>query len=226
LDAKQFEGETLQYLVLEPDGYDSTLSYPMIILLHGYGASMRDLASLCPAIHSEGYIYICPNAPISVEIGNGMSGYAWTPPRDEREDEDLELAAEKLAVLVKEVTSAYKIQPGRILLGGFSQGGMMTYRCGLPNPDLYMGLFILSGVAPELDLLQEMLPEDRSQPIFIAHGTSDHMVAIAEARSAHSFLDAEGYTTIYGEYSMGHEINQDVLGDLIPWILETLPPAV
>ena len=226
MDAKQFEGETLQYLALEPDGYDSTLSYPMIILLHGFGASMRDLAGLCPAIHPEGYIYICPNAPISVEIGNGMSGYAWTPPRDEREDEDLELAAEKLSILVEEVTSGYKIEPGRVLLGGFSQGGMMTYRCGLPSPHLFKGLFILSGVAPELDLLQEMLPEERTQPIFIAHGTSDHMVAITEARSAHGFLDAEGYTSVYKEYGMGHEINQDVLDDLVPWILEALPPAV
>ncbi|MDA0770529.1 MAG: alpha/beta fold hydrolase [Chloroflexi bacterium] len=226
MEAKQFEGKTLQYLAIEPDGYDATLRYPMIILLHGYGASMRDLAGLCPAINSEGYIYICPNAPITVEIGNGMNGYAWTPPRDEREAEDIELSVEKLSVLVEEVTRAYKTEAGRIVLGGFSQGGMMTYRYGLTSPDLFKGLVILSGLAPDMDLLREMLPEDRSQAVFVAHGTSDHMIGITDARSSHSFLESEGYTSVYKEYGMGHEISQDVLDDLVPWIHEVLPPAV
>ena len=41
-----------------------TRSYPMIILLHGFGAHMGDLASLAPAIDPTGYVYIFPNAPI------------------------------------------------------------------------------------------------------------------------------------------------------------------
>lgn len=226
MEAKQFEGKTLQYLAIEPDGYDSTLSYPMIILLHGFGASMRDLAGLCPTINSEGYIYICPNAPLTVEIGSGITGYAWTPPRDERETEDLEQAVEQLSVLVDEVTTAYKIEPGRVALGGFSQGGMMTYRYGLPNPERFKALVVLSGVAPDMDLLREMLPEDRSQPVFVAHGTSDNMIGVAEARTSRGFLEAEGYSPVYKEYGMGHEITQDVLDDLVPWIQEVLPPAV
>lgn len=226
MEAKQFEGKTLQYMAVEPDGYDATMSYPMIILLHGYGASMRDLAGLCPAINSEGYVFICPNAPITVEIGNGMSGYAWTPPRDMRDEDDLENAVDKLSTLVEEVTASYKTEPGQVLLGGFSQGGMMTYRCGLPNPDLFKALVVLSGVAPDMDLLREMLPDERSQPVFVAHGTSDHMVGVSEARLSHGFLEAEGYTSVYKEYSMGHEINQDVLEDLVPWIHQALPPAV
>ena len=226
MEAKQFEGRTLQYLAIEPDGYDSTMSYPMIILLHGFGAGMRDLAGLCPEISPEGYIYVCPNAPITVELGMGMTGSAWTPPRDEREAEDIESAVDKLSVLVDEVTKAYKIEPGRVLLGGFSQGGMMTYRYGLTNPDLFKGLVILSGLAPDMDLLREMLPEERSQSVFVAHGTSDNMIGIMDARSSHSFLEAEGYSPAYKEYGMGHEISQEVMSDLVPWIHEVLPPAV
>ena len=226
MEAKQFEGETLQYLAIEPDGYDSTISYPMIILMHGFGAGMRDLAGLCPAIDPEGYIYICPNGPIPVEVGTGATGYAWTPPRDEREAEDVELAVDKLSVLFDEVTKAYKTEPGQVLLGGFSQGGMMTYRYGLTNPDLFKALVILSGVAPDMDLLREMLPEDRSQSVFVAHGTSDQMVGVTEARSSLGFLEAEGYSPVYKEYGMGHEISQDVMDDLVPWIQDVLPPAV
>ena len=47
---KIFEGGGLKYLVLEPDGYEEGREYPMVILMHGYGSSMSDLASLCPII--------------------------------------------------------------------------------------------------------------------------------------------------------------------------------
>ena len=73
------QGETLRYLSVEPDGYSPRRRYPMVVLLHGYGAQMGDLAGLCPAIDPQGILYICPNAPIPFRIGPGTVGYAWTP---------------------------------------------------------------------------------------------------------------------------------------------------
>ena len=50
MEAKEHKGKTLKYLAIEPDGYDPNRRYPMIILLHGFGAHMGDLAGLTPAI--------------------------------------------------------------------------------------------------------------------------------------------------------------------------------
>ena len=229
LQAKQLQGKTLHYIAVEPDGYDLDRTYPMIILLHGFGAHMGDLASLAPAIDAENYVYIFPNAPIPFEIGPGATGFGWTYPRhipqELRRADDVDAVVEMLAVLVDEVTESYAIEQGQAILGGFSQGGMMTYRYGLPNPDIFKGLAALSAVAPDEDTMRGKLPADRSQPIFIAHGTSDMVIEVQMAKDTLEFLRAEGYQPLYNEYPMAHEISQQTLTDLAQWIRQTLPPV-
>ena len=224
MESKQFEGKTLKYLAIEPDGYAAGADYPMVVLLHGFGANMGDLAGICPAIDPEGYVYICPNAPLSVEIGMGVTGYAWTPPGDSRTSDDIDDAESLLAGLIEEVTDQYGVKPGNMILGGFSQGGMMTYRYGLPNPQLFAGIIALSARVPDIDEIRKRLPEERTQPIFISHGHLDQMISIEEGQGSREFLEAEGYSPEYREYAMGHEISQEVLRDVVPWIQKVLPP--
>ena len=128
-------------------------------------------------------------------------------------------------MLIAEVAEQYSTESGQVILGGFSQGGMMTYSYGLPNPELFKGLAVLSAVVPDADTMRDSLPEDRSQPIFVAHGTGDMMVAVQSARDAKEFLEAAGYGPVYHEYPMAHEISQQTLTDLADWIRDTLPPA-
>jgi len=229
LQARQLEGKTLHYIAVEPDGYDPDRTYPMIILLHGFGAHMGDLASLAPAIDAESYVYIFPNAPIPFEIGPGATGFGWTYPRhipqELRRADDVDSVVEMLAVLVDEVTESYAIEQGQAILGGFSQGGMMTYRYGLPNPGLFKGLVVLSAVVPDSGTMRDTLPKERSQPIFVGHGTGDMVVTVQSARDARDFLEAEGYAPEYHEYPMAHEISQQTLTDLAQWIRQTLPPV-
>ena len=211
--------------MIEPDGYSPGVKYPMVIMLHGFGANMQDLAGLSPAIDPRGYVYAFPNAPLAFELGQGHVGYGWTPPRGEGTDDDVKRAEELLEVFFDRVIEQYNVTPGRVLLAGFSQGGIMTYRCGLERPDLFAGLAVLSASLPDPVQLKARLPSERKQPIFIAHGVHDQMLPVAPAREAAAFLEGEGYTVKYREYQMGHEINQQVMDDLVPWIKETLPPA-
>jgi phospholipase/carboxylesterase len=207
--------------MVTPDGYDPDETYPAVVLLHGYGANMSDLASLCPAIERERYIYVCPNAPIPVQIGPGKIGYAWTPPGPERTPEDVEKTEDKLNAFFEEIVEGLPVDEDRMVLGGFSQGGMMTYALGLTNPGVFRGLVALSSRLDDPEDLSGRFPTDRDQPILVAHGTEDSMISIDDARRTVRFLEDEGYQPVYNEYAMGHEINQDVLNDVVPWI-ETL----
>ena len=146
-------------------------------------------------------------------------------PEELRRADDVDSVVNMLATLVDEVTEHYATKPGEVILGGFSQGGMMTYRYGLPNPDKFKGLAALSAVAPDEDTMLEKLPADRSQPIFVAHGISDIVIEVQMARDTLEFLKAEGYKPLYHEYAMAHEISQQTLTDLAEWIKKTLPPA-
>ena len=218
------EGTGLKYITVVPDDYSPDSSYPLVIMLHGFGANMQDLAGLAPAINATGYVYACPNAPIPFNLGPGHTGFGWMTPRGQGAPEEAAKSEALLSDFFDTVSRQFNVAPGRALLLGFSQGGGMTYRCGLGRADRFAGLAALSATLPDQDELETRLPEARSQPIFVAHGRYDQMVSEDTAHSAKSFLEGNGYSPEFHIYDMGHEISADVLNDLALWIAGVLPP--
>ena len=192
--------------------------------MHGYGSNMSDLVPLAPMISPEGCLFAFPNAPIRLDFGLAMVGYAWSAPLDA--DFDADGRAESLLdTMVKDVTSRYGVEEGRVVLGGFSQGGMMALRHGLRHPDRFPGIVALSSRLTPQDRPSEPGGSPQTQRIFIAHGTIDDVISVHEGRSAHEVLTRTGYHTEYHEYDMAHQVTHDVIADLSAWLADTLPPA-
>ena len=145
----------------------------MVIMLHGFGANMQDLAGLAPVIDTRGYVYAFPNGPEEVELSPGYVGYSWTHPERRRDPEEDAKSREKLMGFSKEVMAAYGVEPGNAVLGGFSQGGRMAYLCGLGNADLFAGVVALGAAVFDTAPLAEQLPAERTQPVFVGHGEFD-----------------------------------------------------
>ena len=139
MEAYEHQGMHLRYMTVHPDDYDPNRKYPLVIMLHGFGANMQDLAGLSPVISSTGYVYAFPNGPESVELAPGFVGYSWTHPDRRRDPEEDAKSREKLLGFFGEVMEQYGVEPGNAALGGFSQGGRMAYLCGLSRPDLFAG---------------------------------------------------------------------------------------
>ena len=224
MESKRHQGKSLLYVAVQPDNYSSEVDYPLVIMLHGFGANMNDLAGLCPTIGREGYLYACPNGPRAVPTGMGMRGFGWSA-RGGGTVEEGERVVGMLETFLEEVTEQYHVPPGQVILMGFSQGGGMTYHWGLVKPETFAGLGALSSVIPNTGRLKDHLPAQRTQSIFIAHGTQDEVVPVDRAREARDFLEGEGYSPQYKEYPMGHSISQEVLDDLVPWVNAVLPPV-
>ena len=218
------EGSGLQYITIVPDEYDSDSAYPLVVMLHGFGANMQDLAGLAPAINDTGYVYACPNAPIPFELGPGQTGFGWMTPRGGGTPEETANSEQLLSDFFDTVFEQFNVMPGQGLLLGFSQGGGMTYRCGLGRADKFAGLAALSATLPDSDELLARLPSERKQPIFIAQGRYDQMVSEDTAHSAKTFLENNGYSPDFHLYDMGHEISGEELRDLVPWMAAVLPP--
>ena len=221
---ERHEGKGLQYLTVLPDDYDPEQRYPLVIMLHGFGASMQDLAGLAPVIDPRGYVYAFPNAPIAFDLGFGQAGYAWTSPGEATTPEEVQTAEALLAGFFEEVLAQFQVAPGRSVLLGFSQGGGMTYRCGLSRAETFAGLVALSASLPSPKDLEDRLPEDRTQPIFVAHGRADPLVSAESAERTRLYLEAAGYSPEFHIYDMAHEISEEVLRDLMPWLARVLPP--
>ncbi|MBI4236760.1 MAG: alpha/beta fold hydrolase [Chloroflexi bacterium] len=224
MEAKETEGKSLFYVTIHPDGYNPRRSYPLIILLHGFGAHMYDLAQLTPAISRTGYVYACPNAPIGLDIGGGQVGFGWTPPTGFRDPAAMQQAEDLLEVFFAEVQETYRVDANKVLLLGFSQGGSLAYRCGLTQPQTFAGVVALSTGLQDSEALTPRLPLQRTQPLFIAHGMDDPMVPVEAAQRTRQQLEQWGYRPVYHEYPMGHEITPELINDLVPWIHQVLPP--
>jgi phospholipase/carboxylesterase len=225
VNTEETKGQALSYILVKPDGFTPDGSYPLLVFLHGFGASMYDLASLAPALDDAGYVYAFPNAPFEVSLGFGGSGFSWAgdrpgvQPTTETRDVDT-----LLDVTLLELLEATGAQPGRIGLGGFSQGAGLTLRHGLLRPDTFSALTVLSGFFRDAETIKSKLPAQRTQPIFLVHGRQDQMIPLAQAHETKAFLEEAGYPIQYNEYDMPHTITDAVLTDLRPWLKQNLPP--
>jgi phospholipase/carboxylesterase len=219
-----YRGKTLQYLTVYPDAYEEASAYPLVICLHGYGADMHDLEGLARVIHRTGYRFVFPNAPLPAFDGVDGSSRAWHERGGNETAEAVRDALAALDVLVRELGEKYSTPPEQTLLMGFSQGGAITLRYGLPRPEQFVGLGVLSGSLRKVEELLPDLPPARTQPILVAHGRSDALVPVEWSKQVVAFLEKHGYRPTYRLYPMGHQINPTSLNDLREWLLRTLPP--
>ena len=71
---------------------------------------------------------------------------------------------------------------------------------------------------PNPDSLLNIVPYDKTQKIFIAHGTTDSVVPVNNAEETKAFLSGQGYDVVYNTYNMGHEIRENVISDIVDWL--------
>ncbi len=216
-------GSTLEYLTVFPHDYTEGAAYPLIFCLHGYGADMHDLAGLAAALDATRYIYVLPNGPLPAFDGADVTARAWHERGGNESPEAVRDALAALDGLVSEVLARYRVAAGQAVLLGFSQGGALTLRYGLPRPEMFAGLAVLSGSLKRVGDLRANLPATRKQPIFVAHGTKDPLVPVAWSREVVAFLEGQGYRPVYRTYPIGHMIGPRMLADLREWVVRIAP---
>ncbi|MDT9200930.1 MULTISPECIES: alpha/beta hydrolase [Limnospira] len=186
----------------------------LIIFLHGWGANCEDLTFLAPMLRLPNYWFEFPEAPFPhPQVPGGRAWYAL----ETQEYEGIEESREKLIDWLNAIAQTTGIPPQRTILGGFSQGGAMTFDVGRTMG--FAGLIVLSGYLhfkPEPQ--QTPLP-----PILMAHGKQDMVVPLGAAHQARDSFQKLGATVEYHEYNMGHEICPEILGLIQSFVIKTLP---
>ena len=208
---------TLKYVLAVPSHKPDDAELPLAIILHGRGADAHDLADLAPYI-DDGYRFVFPNAPRPFEPMPGMSfGYTWfdgLPP----EQKSLEVSRNLLLAFIDDIVAKYPTPAGKILLGGFSQGGMMVLDAGFRTKQKLAGILVMSGALYEGDLP----PLRNDVPVMIVHGTADEMINVNMARRARRVLEEHGLHPEYHEFPMGHQISQESLAVVVDFVRRCL----
>ena len=188
-----------------------------LVLLHGRGADEHDLFPLLDALDPERRLVgATPRGPLSLPPG-GAHWYALGgigTPEATTFHASLGAAAEWVDGFVAE----HGLRHDRLVLGGFSQGGVMAYSLGLgagrPRPAAIVAFssFIPSVEGFQLDL-SPPLP-----PVAIGHGTLDNVIGVEWGRRARALLEDAGAEVLYRETPMFHQIDPDFVHDVSDWL--------
>lgn len=216
----------LIHAVYEPAGEGP---HPTLIAMHGFGANALDLLGLAPYIADGRFMLICPQGPMEVPIGP-TRGYAWfpikmggTPDRQAIED-----AGRMATEFLNTALQKYPVDRKKLVILGFSQGGMMAYRLAVRNPSKFAALVGLSTYFPP-ELKDEVNDPSALEalPTLVQHGRADDMIEITRARSSVEQLRSLKVSVTFREYDCAHEITAESLVDLSKFLTEkVLEPIV
>lgn len=194
--------------------------FPTILALHGWGANAHDLLGLAPLLHGGNALVLCPQGQVAVPFGGGQYGYGWFPLQGMVPDvESFQRGADALREFFRTAIVRYPIDPEKVVVAGFSQGGLMAYELALREPGRFAGVAALSSWLPEI-LVESLpkLPEHENLPVLVVHGTRDDRISIERARESREALRQFNVSLTYREFEMGHEIRPEALKVVVQWM--------
>jgi phospholipase/carboxylesterase len=201
-----------------------------IIWLHGLGADGHDFAGIVPELRLPDSLrirFIFPHAPyrpISLNNGYVMRGWYDIASLQFGHNEDAAGIAESAeqinAFLERELERG--ICRERIVLAGFSQGGAIALYTGLLQPRPLGGIMALSTYVPLSRSLAAALPDQRHQPIFMAHGLQDDIVKYQYGVESRMWLLNQRYQPEWHDYPMAHSVCMEEIADIRHWLLRVL----
>jgi len=209
---------TAPYMVVLPAGYDATKKYPLVVMLHGRGSTLKDFASYMSMLNKTDYIYVFTQAPFPYVLDEKSVGYAWSLWQDQALM--MRMGEESLRYLqgvIDKVVAAYPVAPGQVYAFGHSQGGLMCYMLMLMPPATPLNGIVTSGGFLD-DTLMPMLNNAERIPVLALHGTKDEVISYDSAVELNKKLVELNYQAQLISYPVGHTLTQEMLNDMDDFI--------
>jgi phospholipase/carboxylesterase len=194
-----------------------------LILLHGRGVDENDLFPLLdlfdPGRRLEAFT---PRAPLQPPGHTGNHWYVVErvgfPDR-----ESFSVAYALLDGWLQALATETNIPPERMVLGGFSQGGVMSYAMGLgagrPRP---AAILAMSSFVPTVEGWTPNFTDRADLPVYHLHGDRDPIIAVEFGRQARDLLQDHVDLT-YREHPGGHTIDPRAFGELRDFVQAAIP---
>jgi phospholipase/carboxylesterase len=213
-----------------PTGASPSLA---VILSHGYGAPADDLAPIgAELLETDSAIkrnvrFYFPAAPLDLGPSGLPGGRAWWPldmqrlvlaAQTNRWDglrteipAGLTAARERLTALIDAVREETALPLSQIVLGGFSQGAMLTTDVALRLPEPAAALCLASGSLIAEPEWSQLAPKQKPLRVLLSHGRQDPILPFFGAEGLRDLLVKSGHEVEFIPFNGGHTIPWAVL---------------
>ncbi len=186
-------------------GVDIATADAAIIMIHGRGASPRDILSLAPAFSRPKFACIAPAA-----AGGTWYPFSFMSPRTQNEP-GISSGLSVIEALVTDLLSR-GLPSHKIVLLGFSQGACLASEFCVRHPRQYGGLLALSGglIGPPGTTWDDVTTSLNGMPIFMGCSDVDPHIPkerVIESDAVFTRLGARVTRKLYA--GMGHLVNDD-----------------
>lgn len=217
-----------------------------VVICHGFGAPGDDLVGLYEELNSlapalRGVRFVFPAAPLSLaSMGYGDARAWWLIDFEQiqalnagdlealqefRKEEPAGMAKARAMMLkaIDELAVQTGLPLSKLVLGGFSQGAMITTDLALRLPEPPAALVILSGTLLLEDVWRQKAKARAGLPIFQSHGRQDPILRFDAAERLRDLLTEAGSPPQWVPFDGPHAIPQSVLGKLAQFLAAQLP---
>lgn len=203
---------------------------PLVVLLHGFGASGDDLVPLWRVMDVPREVrWAFPAGPLELpSMGYGMESRAWWRidlaalersiqsgrARDLSGDHPPGLPEARAKVVAMLDALERELAPSAMVLGGFSQGAMLALDVALHTDRPLAGLVLMSGTLLAQDAWVPRMPLRRGLRVVQSHGEADALLSFAHAERLRDHLVGAGLDLTWVPFRGGHEIPGPVLDEV------------
>ena len=192
----------------------------LLVLMHGVGSNEQDLFGLAPHIPPQ-FAVLSLRAPYTL----GPGAFSWfdfaiEPGGGRRIDTAQEAASRaQLAQALQSASQQLGIPPERVVVGGFSQGGIMALSLLLTRPEL-MGAALVwhSRMLPQVLAHSAPPAALRGKKLWLSHGTHDDVIPLAQAQAIARHVQTLPVELTYREFAGAHELPPDELVATLEWL--------
>mgnify|MGYP003460822217 FL=1 len=190
---------------------------PLIVALHGYGASEQDLVGLRVA-YPAGVATACLRAPLTL----GPGSYAWLPITTIGNPDVAAVDAAASALLSWLETNAGE-RP--VILLGFSQGSTVALQALRQRPEAISAVVVLSGFSVPAPHDGDAHLAKQRPPVFFGHGDVDPVIPLAVSERTADWLEAHSTLTRTIYPGLPHAISSPELRDVNAFLHGVLQPG-
>ena len=205
----------LKYIIKKPS--NNAGKQNVLYFMHAYMENLPDYKNHIINQFGDNYVTVILQAPYEISLASG--DFSWfdfdVSDSDTILNENhLNESLEKILFCIDKIIEKEKINPAKIFIGGFSQGGTMACKLALEYPDMVDGFVVHNTKLPDVYQIKTDKSNYKTLKGLVIYGKDDKILnPINSKKIANTFL-ALGSKIQSKELQIGHEfpkLSRDVI---------------